>query len=40
LVLVPSFRRTIVAGCLALVGAAAVYAPFALSGDFHMFDFE
>jgi hypothetical protein len=38
LFLLPSVRRTILAGCAALTSAAAVYAPFALGGDFHMFD--
>jgi hypothetical protein len=38
LFLVPSFRRTVAAGGLALATAAATYAPFALGGDFHMFD--
>ena len=38
LFLLPSYRRTIAAGCLTLAVAAAVYAPFALGGDFHMFD--
>jgi hypothetical protein len=38
LFLIPTFRRTVVASCLALAAAASVYAPFALSGDFHMFD--
>jgi hypothetical protein len=38
LFLIPSFRRTVAAGGLALVAAAAIYAPFALGGDFHMFD--
>lgn len=38
LLLLPQLRRTIVAGALALLATAAVYAPFALGGDFHMFD--
>ena len=38
LFLIPSFRRTVLAGLLALAVAAAIYAPFALGGDFHMFD--
>jgi hypothetical protein len=38
LFLIPSLRRTIASGLLALAVAAAIYAPFALGGDFHMFD--
>jgi hypothetical protein len=38
LFLLPQLRRTITAGGVALLAAAAVYAPFALAGDFHMFD--
>jgi hypothetical protein len=38
LFLLPQLRRTIAAGAVALLAAAAVYAPFALGGDFHMFD--
>jgi hypothetical protein len=38
LFLLPQLRRTIAAGSVALLAAAAVYAPFALGGDFHMFD--
>jgi hypothetical protein len=38
LFLIPSFRRTVMAGLLALAVAVAIYAPFALGGDFHMFD--
>jgi hypothetical protein len=38
LFLLPRLRRTVAAGSIALVAAAAVYAPFALGGDFHMFD--
>lgn len=38
LFLLPQLRRTAGAGVLALVAAAALYAPFALGGDFHMFD--
>lgn len=38
LFLLPQLRRTIAAGGLALLATAAVYAPFALGGDFHMFD--
>jgi hypothetical protein len=38
LFLLPQLRRTIAAGGTALLAAAAVYAPFALGGDFHMFD--
>jgi hypothetical protein len=37
LFLLPSSRRTIGAGVLALGVAVAVYAPFATGGDFHMF---
>jgi hypothetical protein len=37
LFLLPQLRRTIFAGVLALVVAAACYLPFALGGDFHMF---
>ncbi len=32
------FRQTVSAGIVALVVAGAIYAPFALGGDFHMFD--
>lgn len=38
LLLLPSVRRTAVAGLLAGAAAALIYAPFALGGDFHMFD--
>jgi hypothetical protein len=38
LFLLPQLRRTIAAGALALLATAAVYAPFALGGDFRMFD--
>lgn len=38
LFLLPRFRRTVGAGVLALCVAGAIYAPFALGGDFHMFD--
>jgi hypothetical protein len=38
LFLLPQLRRTIAAGFVALAAAAAVYAPFAFGGDFHMFD--
>jgi len=38
LFLIPTLRRTVIASCLALTAAASIYAPFALSGDFHMFD--
>jgi hypothetical protein len=38
LFLIPTFRRTVAAGLLALAVAGAIYAPFALGGDFHMFD--
>lgn len=37
LFLLPSLRRSAAAGVLALGVAVAVYAPFALAGDFHMF---
>jgi hypothetical protein len=40
LFLLPTFRRTLTAGCLSLAVAAGIYAPFALSGDFHMFDLK
>ena len=38
LFLLPQLRRTIESGVVALFSAAAVYTPFALGGDFHMFD--
>lgn len=38
LFLIPTFRRTVAAGSLALAVAAAIYLPFAVGGDFHMFD--
>jgi hypothetical protein len=38
LVLLPQLRRTVAAGVIALLATAAVYAPFASGGDFHMFD--
>jgi hypothetical protein len=38
LFLMPSTRRTIGAGSIAVATAATIYAPFALGGDFHMFD--
>ena len=38
LFLIPSFRRTVLAGILAVAVAAAIYIPFAVGGDFHMFD--
>jgi hypothetical protein len=37
LFLIMSFRRTVIAGVVAIVVAASIYAPFALGGDFHMF---
>jgi len=37
LFLIMSVRRTVIAGVVALVVAASIYAPFALGGDFHMF---
>jgi len=37
LFLLPRFRGTVAAGLVAVVTAAAFYAPFALAGDFHMF---
>jgi hypothetical protein len=37
LFLLPRFRTTVGAGLLALAVAASLYAPFALGGDFHMF---
>jgi hypothetical protein len=38
LLLLPRFRSTVLAGAVALAVAAAIYAPFALGGDFHMFE--
>lgn len=38
LLLIPTFRRTVSAGLLALGVAASIYLPFAVGGDFHMFD--
>jgi hypothetical protein len=38
LFLLPQLRRTVGAGAVALFATAAVYAPFALGGDFRMFD--
>jgi hypothetical protein len=38
LFLLPQLRRTIAAGAVALLATVAVYAPFTLGGDFHMFD--
>ena len=38
LFLLPSLRRTVSAGVLAAATASAIYLPFALGGDFHMFD--
>jgi hypothetical protein len=38
LFLIPTLRRTIMAGTVSIAVAAAIYAPFALGGDFHMFD--
>jgi len=38
LFLLPQLRRTVAAGVAALVATAAVYAPFALGGNFRMFD--
>jgi hypothetical protein len=38
LFLLPRLRRTTEAGTVALLTSAAVYAPFAIGGDFHMFD--
>jgi hypothetical protein len=38
LFLLPQLRRTIAAGVVALLTAAAVFTPFAFGGDFHMFD--
>lgn len=37
LFLIIRFRRTVIAGAVALAVAASIYAPFALGGDFHMF---
>jgi hypothetical protein len=37
LFLLPTLRRTVAGGVLALVVAASFYVPFALGGDFHMF---
>jgi hypothetical protein len=37
LFLIMSLRRTMIAGAVALAVAASTYAPFALGGDFHMF---
>jgi hypothetical protein len=37
LFLIVRFRHTVIAGMVALVVAASIYAPFALGGDFHMF---
>jgi hypothetical protein len=37
LFLLPQLRRTVAAGAVALFTTAAVYAPFALGGDFRMF---
>ena len=38
LFLLPQLRRTVAAGVVALLATGAVYAPFALGSDFHMFD--
>jgi hypothetical protein len=38
LFLLPQLRHTIVAGFVALLATATVYTPFALGGDFQMFD--
>lgn len=38
LLLAPRIRGTLAAGGIALVVAVAIFAPFALGGDFHMFD--
>lgn len=38
LFLLPRLRSTVAAGALALAAACALYAPFALGGDFHMFE--
>jgi hypothetical protein len=38
LLLIPRLRGSILAGATALAVAAAIFAPFALGGDFHMFD--
>jgi hypothetical protein len=38
LFLLPRFRQTVSAGVVALVVAGSIYTPFALGGDFHMFD--
>jgi hypothetical protein len=38
LLLLPRFRQTVGAGIVALVVAGTIYAPFALGGDFHVFD--
>jgi hypothetical protein len=38
LLLLPRLRGTVAAGGIALAVAAAIFAPFALGGDFHMFD--
>jgi hypothetical protein len=38
LLLLPRFRQMVAAGAVALAVAAAIYAPFALAGDFHMFE--
>jgi hypothetical protein len=38
LFLLPRFRHTVSAGIVALLVAVTIYAPFALGGDFHMFD--
>jgi len=38
LFLLPRFRQTVSAGIVALVVVGTIYAPFALGGDFHMFD--
>lgn len=37
LFLLPRLRSTVLAGCGALAVAATIYLPFALGGDFHMF---
>ena len=37
LFLIMRFQRTVIAGVVALAVAASIYAPFALGGDFHMF---
>lgn len=38
LLFLPTLRRSLTGGCVALTVAAAIYAPFATGSDFHMFD--